>query len=542
MGNLTGADVGELRLLAGEFDAKAHMLRTLESQLNWRIHTAPWHGADVSRFQQDWNTRYRKRIVVAATAIADAARELRANADQQERASAARTGASRVTLADLWRAYSSWQKKRSAEQAARQEILRDQLASMKDASPAEVQQWWASLSEADKKYLLQGKDPDSGIPLTETLLAIQDKLPPGEVDRIRKARLLQEMPEIRVYEEKTALRAEARFGWVHGGMKLESSVTQNADGSAELTITGGLSGGANTPGGNAQVTASGEISRTYHFDSLEQAIAAREQMLREMPPDELGEVRDASSDLPGYISKKLDSITEANGATGHTDKMKGTFSLEASAKTPSKDSLEGKLSMSYEQNLNDGTSTASVSLSGKAKLDLGDGLGFSGAGEASMKLQMDKNHDIDSITLKAEGTFTGSVKEKFDLGNDVSSSPAGLNGGARGSLEIQVANTAENSALVQSYIDNVATGNDVAAARDMARLYHAGQVVVQFDAVTHAEANLVDIDARAAAVKVGVETDISANLGTYYKAPNDLVYQHVEPRADRSGAGVSGGW
>lgn len=89
MSTMVGADVAELRELAGVFDARAGMLRALEANLNWRIHSAPWDGSDVNRFQSDWNSRHRRVMIAAAASIADAAQVLRANADQQEQASAA---------------------------------------------------------------------------------------------------------------------------------------------------------------------------------------------------------------------------------------------------------------------------------------------------------------------------------------------------------------------------------------------------------------------------------------------------------------------
>ena len=101
MSTMIGADVAELRALAADFDTKASALRTTETQLNWRIHSSPWHGPDVSRFQHDWNTRHRRAITTAAASMTDAARELRANADQQELASDATFTGSVPSVAQL---------------------------------------------------------------------------------------------------------------------------------------------------------------------------------------------------------------------------------------------------------------------------------------------------------------------------------------------------------------------------------------------------------------------------------------------------------
>lgn len=87
MSQMVGADVAELRDLAASFDNKAAALRTIESQMSWRIHAAPWQGADVQHFQHNWNTMHRRTLLTTATAISDAAQVLRANADQQEIAS-----------------------------------------------------------------------------------------------------------------------------------------------------------------------------------------------------------------------------------------------------------------------------------------------------------------------------------------------------------------------------------------------------------------------------------------------------------------------
>lgn len=87
MSQMVGADVAELRDLAASFDNKAAALRTMESQLAGRIPSAPWHGSDVQYFQHNWNSVHRRTILNSATAIANAAQVLRANAEQQEIAS-----------------------------------------------------------------------------------------------------------------------------------------------------------------------------------------------------------------------------------------------------------------------------------------------------------------------------------------------------------------------------------------------------------------------------------------------------------------------
>lgn len=104
MSQMVGADVAELRELAASFDNKAAALRTMESQLTGRIHSAPWHGSDVQYFQHNWNSVHRRTILNSATAIANAAAVLRANAEQQEIASDAAFAGRVPTVGELRRA------------------------------------------------------------------------------------------------------------------------------------------------------------------------------------------------------------------------------------------------------------------------------------------------------------------------------------------------------------------------------------------------------------------------------------------------------
>ena len=92
MAGFAGADPAELRDLAAVFDSRAAALRLIEAQLTGRVQSSPWHGPDVNRFIADWNTSHRKVLVSAAALIDTVAEQLRANAEQQERASAADTG------------------------------------------------------------------------------------------------------------------------------------------------------------------------------------------------------------------------------------------------------------------------------------------------------------------------------------------------------------------------------------------------------------------------------------------------------------------
>ena len=66
----------------------------------------------------------------------------------------------------------------------------------------------------------------------------------------------------------------------------------------------------------------------------------------------------------------------------------------------------------------------------------------------------------------------------------------------------------------------MALGNDAAAARDAARLYEAGSATIQVNSVVTAS-NEAGFDVKAGEVKVSTENQVSTNVSTYQKVPND---------------------
>ncbi|WP_395245243.1 WXG100 family type VII secretion target [Agromyces sp. MMS24-K17] len=83
-----GADVAELRTLAQQFERSAQQLEACRATLGGQVRSTPWTGPDSARFGNDWTGTHSPRVDAAAAALRDAANRLRANADQQEQASA----------------------------------------------------------------------------------------------------------------------------------------------------------------------------------------------------------------------------------------------------------------------------------------------------------------------------------------------------------------------------------------------------------------------------------------------------------------------
>jgi hypothetical protein len=86
--------------------------------------------------------------------------------------------------------------------------------------------------------------------------------------------------------------------------------------------------------------------------------------------------------------------------------------------------------------------------------------------------------------------------------------------------------TPENRAVVDSYLRNVALGNDYGAARDAARLYEAGSATVQVNNVVTAS-NEAGFDVKVGEVEVKTESSATTNVSTYYKVPNDTKLERL---------------
>jgi len=131
---------------------------------------------------------------------------------------------------------------------------------------------------------------------------------------------------------------------------------------------------------------------------------------------------------------------------------------------------------------------------------------------------MDRDNNLSSVSLSLEGTVAQGVKEGMDVkaGNIESSVTAGT----QGTVKIDIDYSPENSAVIDSYMKNVALGNEAAAARDAARLYEAGSATIQVNSVVTAS-NEAGFDIKAGEVKVSTENQVSTNVSTYQKVPND---------------------
>ncbi|MFY9633145.1 MAG: hypothetical protein WAL27_00335, partial [Cellulosimicrobium cellulans] len=176
-----------------------------------------------------------------------------------------------------------------------------------------------------------------------------------------------------------------------------------------------------------------------------------------------------------------------------------------------------KLDLAYERNLTDGTATASGEVSAQGKLDL-DGQIFQASGKGGLEVNLDKDSKIESIGVSMDGTVAQGASAGPDLKGAKLESNVTV--GAQGSVKINVEYSPENKPLIDSYMRNVATGNDLAAAADAAKLYEAGSATVQVNNVVTVS-NEAGVDFKAGEVEFKTENQVSTNVSTYYKVAND---------------------
>ncbi|GGH42225.1 hypothetical protein [Microbacterium album] len=92
MSGMYGADVAQLRQLAGHFSSAADRLDADRMTVGNAIRIQAWFGPVAVRFRAQWDSEHSVKLKVAAARLRDAAAALRRNADEQERASAVDSG------------------------------------------------------------------------------------------------------------------------------------------------------------------------------------------------------------------------------------------------------------------------------------------------------------------------------------------------------------------------------------------------------------------------------------------------------------------
>ena len=525
-----GADVSQLRDLAKAVDQAATLLSSRASSLQGQIQSAPWKGLDGERFRQAWAGSHRPTLERVASSLRHNSKLLLQQANEQEKASASSGGAggggggsTLDTLKGLGGRAQSWleeQMQKIAEAQAHRQELEQGLNEALKGSPEEQAKWWAGLSEADRQYLIEGEGEHG--PLAAELMKMDGGIPASA--QKQAADHLQELAlsDTAVYTEAGTASVDGRVAWFHGSAEVGTVVVGNADGSATLKVYGNIGVGVNDHTGTGNITLNGEGSREFKFGSLEEAIAARNQMYKELPPDSIGKIKDVANNAPVYLAATIQDAANDNGTTTWDDKVKGTLSFEAKGDAGSA-SGSAKLDLAYERNLTDGTAKGSGEVSAQGKLDL-DGQLFTASGKGGLEVNLDKDSSVKSIAVSMEGNVAQGASAGPDLQGAKLESNVTL--GTQSTVKIDVDYTPDNAAVIDSYLRNVALGNDGAAAADAAKLYEAGSATVQVNSVVTVS-NEAGVEFKAGELDFKTENKATTNVSTYYKVANDTKLERL---------------
>lgn len=146
MSTMYGADVAQLRALAAHFDRAADQLDRGRLAVGDGIRISAWIGPFATSFRLRWDSEHSLRLASAARLLRDNAHRARANAEEQERASAADT------------AY-----------GARLRTSGPVTIPPAGTSAEDVRSWWTSLTPEQQQRLIE-RDHDrignlNGVPL-----------------------------------------------------------------------------------------------------------------------------------------------------------------------------------------------------------------------------------------------------------------------------------------------------------------------------------------------------------------------------------------
>lgn len=184
MGGMYGADVAQLRQLAHQFDHAAGQLDAHRTTVGNAIRISAWVGPVAVRFRAQWDSDYSRRVHSAAERLRAAAGSLRANADDQDRTSAADT----ASAPKNWNGHGSAAGDKAPTSA---QGLVDGLSSMNDKEDS-FRIMTILGDDGKKRYIvyLGGSDSSSHMPLLQSIESSLNQLDGATqyyIDKIKAA-------------------------------------------------------------------------------------------------------------------------------------------------------------------------------------------------------------------------------------------------------------------------------------------------------------------------------------------------------------------
>jgi len=503
---MVGADVEELRELARYFQQKAGQLQSIESNLAWRIHSAPWHGSDVSRFKQLWDRTYRSVLQNAAHDIRASAAALNRQADQQQEASAGAGGSSHSRISPLVC--------RSPEA-----ILPD-LESALGGDASAQSAWWNSLGRDEQRGLMQAYP---------SLILQLDCLSSAQREQALAAFNKDFAEHTMVASDSASFDVTAHAGWVRIGVDGEAELERMADGTYQVVLSGGasLGLGGKAPGVDGAVALTGDASATYRFDNLKDAQRFIDDLLTAAVPDNFVDGAELATNPPAYVIGKYAGVFANYSShyltTALTGGVEGNVEVSAG---PYSAHVKAGATASYD--------TASKETTFAATYDMG--AGASAGAEVDAHAQGGYQLTVDSSGAMKSLVIQSTVGASGGVGVDAEIAKVSSTVGSDASIttDIDLRNPA-NQQLAGQYLQAVSSGDFHRASEITAQLQQNSTVTLRSDAVS---VDKVGFDAMV--VEGDFEQRSDQATAIFVKPPNGT-FQQVDLSGQHAGGGAGGG-
>lgn len=495
-----GADTAELRSLGETFADQAVLLDRAAATLTGRMTSLAWHGGDLELFHDNW-TRQHKVAVTAAAALLRLQRDtLGRNADDQDRASGAEGGSTGAPTPG-----GPGPSGGTGAGPLDADALKDDLVSALGGTPVQQQEWWDGLTDAERALLLT-TNPSLLAQLGDGVLTDL------EAQTVTEALLDRAAGQTTLSQVMNELSVKGRVGWFTFGAAGEMGVSQRADGTFVVTLTGELAAGAEfgdakTTGGG--VTLTGGLSTSYVFGSQAEADAFVDAMVHALIPEWEGQ--EAVNLANGtYVTAEYEQALQ--GYADNHQKTTAFVELEGKVSVGISDDFKVEVNggAKFEQNLTDGSRTYTLSAEVAAKAAVGGTLGV------DIGVKTDSDNNLTSLTLRADASVSanGDVKLPFGELKDPTSLPgpdnpqssnvtSKVSTAATGSATMTVnLENPENRRLAGEYLAAVAGEDYVAAAAIQDKLVHDAQVSLQVG-LKGSVTDGIDLDLKALEIKAG---------------------------------------
>ena len=505
MTNWIGADTAALRALGDTFAEQADRLDLAVAALGGRMATVNWQGTDLAGFHDTWTQQHRTALLSAAVVLRSRRDQLVANADDQDRASAADGGLASGG-SDLFCPVLPPTVGGGGGGPGDIDDLHDDLVAALGMTPVQQAQWWDGLTDEERALFLAER-PGLAAQLADGVLTDDERA------QVTETLLDLAAGSTTVSEVVNRISAEGRAFHVSFGAAGSATVSERADGTVAVTLGGEIAAGVefgdkDDLGGGVELV--GGLSTTYVFDSAADADRFVDDLVFALVPE--WEWDEAKALAGGrYVTEEYREVLDRH-ADSHS-KVTGFLALNGDVSIGLGDGAKVEVGAGFkvEQNFTDGSRTYTLSA------DVAGKLGDNGAAVGvDVALGTDADNNLTSLTLKTDGKLTTDGKVELPFGPTVASElPAskdnphlhqaeskgtlGATGAATMVVDLQ---NPENRRLATEFLAAATAGDSVRMAEVGGQLVHDSRVTLQVGMQEKVN-NLVDLDLKAVELQVG---------------------------------------